>query len=64
MTSKQQSYMNHLAQEAGLGMSEYAWTHAASQILGDRSPSKIGRKGLTVREASEVIDALKSGALV
>jgi hypothetical protein len=62
MTAKQQSYMNHLANEAGIS-GRYAWAHAASRILGDRSPSKIERKGLTVGEASKVIDELKSGAL-
>jgi len=61
MTAKQHSYIQSLALDAGCyGSGEYAWTHAAASVLGTMSPSKISRKGLTVSQASQVIDALKN----
>lgn len=58
MTLKQQAYIQRLAEDLGY-RGDYGWTRAASHVLGTMSPSKISRKGLTVREASEVIDGLK-----
>lgn len=53
MTSKQMSYIESLARNAGYQSLYYA----AAPIL-DRSISNIQRKGMTAAEASRVIDAL------
>jgi hypothetical protein len=55
-TDKQLGYISRLADQLGYE-GRTAWAYAASAVTG-RSVSNIERKGLSVREASEVIDAL------
>jgi hypothetical protein len=55
-TDKQFGYISRLADQLGYE-GRTAWAYAASAVMG-RSISNIERKGLTVREASEVLAAL------
>jgi len=53
MTVKQHNYMRFLAHRLGYR----TWAHAAAPIV-NRSITNINKKGLSVAEASCVIDAL------
>lgn len=54
----QLSYIHQLADEAGFDR----WEHAVMAVTGD-SISRLQRKGITLRAASETIAGLRDGSI-